>query len=77
MNLNIIYDPKTNTGTARKIISGRTNFYVGLTKVCANCGKAIIGYPAISRKDNKTEICSNCGSLEAIEEFMKHKKENL
>lgn len=77
MNLNIMYDPKTNTGTARKIISGKTNYYVGLTKICANCNRAIIGNPAISRKDNKTEICSNCGSLEAIEEFMKHQKESL
>ena len=77
MNLNIMYDPKTNTGTTRKVVSGGTNYYVGLTKICANCGKAIIGYPAISRQDNKTEICSNCGSLEAIEEFMKYKKESL
>lgn len=27
-------------------------------------------YPgALSRKDNKTEICSECGTMEAIEDF--------
>ena len=77
MNLNIRYDPKTNTGSARKVVSGGTNYYVGLTKICANCGKAIIGYPAISRKDNKTEICSNCGTLEALEEAIKYQKEEM
>lgn len=77
MNLNIMYDPKTNTGTARKIISGGTNYYVGLTKICASCGRAIIGYPAISRADNKTELCSNCGTLEAVESFRKYPKEEL
>ena len=41
---------------------------------CPNCGKTIIGYPALSRKDNKTEICSNCGSMEAILAFINHKQ---
>lgn len=36
---------------------------------CPKCGKAYTGYPAISRKDNKTEICSNCGQEEAMEAF--------
>lgn len=31
----------------------------------------MVGYPAISRKDNKTLICSNCGVLESIEIFIK------
>lgn len=38
-------------------------------KVCPNCGSDIVGYPALSRKDNKTEICSECGQLEALEDF--------
>lgn len=41
-------------------------------KVCPNCGSDIIGHPALSRKDNKTEICSECGQLEALEDFYKH-----
>lgn len=75
MKLNMEYDPKTNTTFAKKLI-GKTDYYVGLTKVCANCGKAIAGYPALSRKDNKTEICSNCGTLEALEDFEKYENEN-
>ena len=72
MKLNIEYDPKTNMSITRKLILGETNYYVGLTKICANCGRAIIGYPAISRKDNITEICSNCGKLEAIEDAVEY-----
>jgi len=46
-----------------------------IIRACANCGKAIIGHSAISRKDNKTEICSNCGTLEALEIFKKYQRE--
>lgn len=35
-------------------------------KKCPLCGKEIKGYPALSRKDNKTEICSDCGVLEGL-----------
>ncbi len=38
-------------------------------KKCPNCGYPIYGYPAISRKDNKTEICSNCGTAEAMSAY--------
>lgn len=41
-------------------------------KICSLCGKVIEGYPAISRKDNKTEICSECGQREALEAFTKY-----
>ena len=37
---------------------------------CPRCGLKIIGYPAISRKDNKTKICSDCGVLEAMEDYL-------
>ncbi len=33
---------------------------------CPNCGYPIYGFPALSRKDDKTEICSNCGIAEAM-----------
>ena len=33
---------------------------------CPRCNKEIIGYPAISRVDNLTEICSDCGLDEAL-----------
>lgn len=74
MNVNMYYDPKKNKAFAKKIIS-TTNYYVGISKICANCGKAIIGHSAISRKDNKTEICDTCGTLEALEAFEKYQRE--
>ena len=40
-------------------------------KICPKCGEFIKGRPAISREDNKTEICSNCGVIEALEDFKK------
>lgn len=37
-------------------------------KHCPNCGQNYIGHPAISRKDNKTEICPKCGRAEALKQ---------
>lgn len=34
--------------------------------VCPLCGKAYTGYPAISRTDNETRICPDCGTREAL-----------
>ena len=42
-------------------------------KKCPRCNKTIIGYPAISRTDNKTEICSKCGIIEALEVYINAK----
>ena len=36
-------------------------------KYCPKCHKQYSGYPAISREDNETEICPECGQLEALE----------
>ena len=36
-------------------------------KVCPICGGSFEGFPAISRKDNKTEICPVCGVAEMLE----------
>lgn len=36
-------------------------------KICPRCRKAYHGYPAISRLDNETPICSDCGTREALE----------
>lgn len=33
---------------------------------CPRCGNLIEGYPALSRVDNKTNICSPCGTREAL-----------
>lgn len=41
------------------------------SKICPKYKNKIIGYPAISRVDNKTEICSDCGQMEALEAVWK------
>ena len=35
--------------------------------ICPKCGKSYTGYPALSRIDDETEICADCGILEALE----------
>lgn len=39
---------------------------------CPMCGEYYKGAPAISRKDNKTEICGNCGVAEAMIDYYKY-----
>lgn len=43
-----------------KVIENDTN------ELCPICNKELGQYPAISRKDDKTKICSECGTLEAL-----------
>ena len=39
-------------------------------KICPKCGELYIkGKGALSRRDNKAEICPNCGTREALEDF--------
>lgn len=41
--------------------------------LCPKCSENFIeGRGAISRRDNKTEICPECGYKEAIEDFKKY-----
>ena len=42
--------------------------------VCPRCHKDYEGHPAISRKDNMTEICPACGTQEAMFDFINHIK---
>lgn len=37
------------------------------TAVCPICGKVYTGHPAISRTDNETPICSDCGTRQALQ----------
>ena len=37
---------------------------------CPRCGKYYVEYPALSREDNKTNICPECGIMEAITVFI-------
>ena len=43
-------------------------------RTCPRCGKAYDGYPALSRKDNVTEICPDCGREEALEDWANYVK---
>lgn len=40
---------------------------------CPKCGQTYTGHPAISRDDNKTNICPECGVREAFQAFCKEK----
>lgn len=42
-------------------------------KMCPRCHQPIGEYPALSRRDNTTEICSQCGTLEALEDWKNRK----
>lgn len=35
--------------------------------ICPKCGQAYCEDPALSRKDNRTSICPDCGMKEALE----------
>ena len=37
---------------------------------CPKCGKYYAEYPALSREDNKTKICPECGVAEALDIFL-------
>lgn len=39
---------------------------------CPICGRYYDEQPALSRKDNKTEICSICGMKEAIRGMLRY-----
>lgn len=39
-------------------------------KKCPICNKRYYGQGAISRRDNKTEICNNCGINQAMQDFI-------
>lgn len=36
-------------------------------RVCPKCGKSYTARPALSRADNQTAICPDCGTREALE----------
>lgn len=44
-------------------------------RVCPICGREYTEHPAISRKDNQTEICPQCGTAEALQAFIDYNKD--
>ena len=38
-------------------------------KTCPRCGVEYDGFPAMSRVDNKTDICSHCGVEESLQDY--------
>lgn len=38
-----------------------------ITAICPRCGKVYTDRPAISRADDKTPICPDCGTRESLE----------
>ena len=49
-----------------------------MKRKCPKCGRKYTEHPALSRIDNETEICPQCGGLEAMAAVMlnERKKEN-
>lgn len=45
-------------------------------KKCPRCGMEYTQFPALSRRDNKTYICPDCGVAEAFEDFFGKKTES-
>lgn len=37
------------------------------THICPKCEKTYTGHPALSRSDNETPICPECGTREALD----------
>jgi len=40
------------------------------TEICPRCNGIMSEHPALSRTDDKTSVCSDCGMDEAIETFV-------
>lgn len=39
-------------------------------RTCPRCKKEYSEFPALSRVDNKTDICSDCGVREAMADYL-------
>lgn len=49
------------------------------SRTCPICGKTYHEYPSLSRTDDKTEICPDCGTRQALEAvgISAEKQENI
>lgn len=48
---------------------------IPVPRTCPRCGAVYRAHPAISRTDNRTEICPDCGIREALESIDIHADE--
>ena len=69
-----IHDAKvfSNPKAADCAIVTKDPYKVTLLRRCPKCRQPYADYPAISRDDNKTEICPRCGMAEALRKFNEH-----
>jgi len=67
---------RTPAGCMHELLNGYVikQTSLGGQRVCPVCGETYTGYPAISRRDNLTEICPDCGTREALEDWAKAKE---
>lgn len=59
---------------AEEVCSDMNDPTLKIYPVCPRCHNEYDGYCAISRMDNKTEICEKCGLTEALWDFIKYEK---
>ena len=71
-NATIFNSPEEAEVACSKLEPGVFKIY----PVCPNCGEDYDGHPAISRKDNKTKICTRCGIGEALMDFIEQQKKD-
>ena len=46
-------------------------------RICPACGRTYTERPALSRRDNKTDICPDCGMREALEDLAAYRQRTV
>lgn len=69
----LVYAGK-NTWICEPAVGGCGSTTVENKRICPVCRKNYTEHPALSRKDNKTEICPECGMKEAFESMFLYRK---
>lgn len=59
-----------STDSVKKVYNEVSHATFKIYPVCPICGEDYSDPPAISRKDNKSKICPNCGTGEALMDFI-------
>lgn len=63
-----------DTDRAKSMLEDINDSKFEIIETCPSCKREMNGYPAIYRRDNKTEICSECRIKEAICNFLNMQK---